>query len=306
MKDSQNGTPSRAARIRVLLAVIWLALVAAPVSAEEGHKNNGQDPTNPITRFDIRFQNDLTAFDAYHNQGDNDNQAGTLILRTDAPIPLGKNAGTLALRFDFPMTSQTSATAGESGTFTFGSAFASFLHIVPKQWGPKMEGFAWAWGLATQLPTATNGRRKTTFVPMAGASIPIYPFGKKHRGSAFIPVFKYFRGPEESLRGGTLNFDKINEFHFLPTINFTFPWKGINFLTLWGNYEWQLTFEDGVVNPAQESGDYFIPYDVTLGWLLSGGKAVLSVTFAGPLVYSDGYQQYDARFMLRVGYFFGN
>jgi len=306
MKNRRNKTPSRTARCGVLFRVICLALVAAPLSAEEGSKNSGQDPTNPVTRLDIRFQNDLPAFDAYHNEGDNDNQAGTLILRTDAPIPLGKNAGTLSLRFDFPMTSQTSATPGESGTFTFGSAFAQFLHIVPKQWGPKMDGFAWAWGLAAQLPTATNGRRKTTFVPMAGASIPIHPFGKKQGGSAVIPVLRYFTGPEESQRDGTLNFDKINELHFLPMINFTLPWKGLNFLTLWANYEWQLTFEDGVVNPAQNSGDYFIPYDVTVGWLLSGGKVVLSATFAGPLASSDGYQVFDDRFMLRVGYFFGN
>jgi hypothetical protein len=43
MKNSRDMAPLRAAHIRVLLAVICLALVAAPVFAEEGSNNSGQE-----------------------------------------------------------------------------------------------------------------------------------------------------------------------------------------------------------------------------------------------------------------------
>ena len=44
MKSSQKISPSRAARTLVFSALIWLALVAVPVSAEDGSSNSGQNP----------------------------------------------------------------------------------------------------------------------------------------------------------------------------------------------------------------------------------------------------------------------
>ena len=43
MNNSRDMSPSRAAHMRVLLAVICLALVAAPVFAEERSNNSGQE-----------------------------------------------------------------------------------------------------------------------------------------------------------------------------------------------------------------------------------------------------------------------
>ena len=81
--------------------------------------------------------------------------------------------------------------------------------------------------------------------------------------------------------------------------NFYIP-KGIDFITLWGNYDILYNLEDGA---TKESGDMFIPYDVTFGKMVSP-KVVASLTFSGPIYQSDTYQHYDFQTMIRVGFFF--
>jgi hypothetical protein len=282
--------------------VAWSAVLACIVvagscleSANAG--NTGQDPTNPITRLDIRWENDELPYD---QQLDNNNDADTVILRADAPIPLGKkgSSGTLAFRADLPMTSTRSNVPGESGEFGFGSVYLQFLHIVPKKWGNLPKAGAWAWGYAAQLATATNGREKRTDIFVYGSKWGMKKDKDGPGGSFAVPVLKYYNGDADIANG----FDAISEFHLQPTINFAMP-IGIDFITLWGNFDWVYNFEDAVVN-SYSSGDYFIPYDVTFGKMLSGGKVVLSASFAGKLLSSSDFVQFDERFMLRFGFFF--
>lgn len=275
---------------RTLLVCI---LVAGSFFELANAANSGQDPTQPVTRFDIRFENDELPYD---NNFDNNNDSDTIILRVDAPIPLGHkgSGGVLYFRFDIPLTSTRTNVPGESGDFGFGSVYMQFLHIVPKSWGNLPGAKAWAWGYAAQLATATNGRQDRTDILVFGTK-----WNWNKTGSSFIvPVLKYYWGDAEPAN----SFDAIDELHLQPTMNFHVP-AGIDFITLWGNYDWVFNFEDGVFN-GHTSGDYFIPWDVTVGKLLSKGTVVLSATLAGPLAYSTNFKQFDERFLLRVGFFF--
>lgn len=195
-----------------------LIMVSAPLIAAT---NTGQDATQPLTRFDIRYQHNTLPYDAYYNSY-NKTDSDTIVLRADAPISLDKK-GVLYVRMDVPLISRSSSTPGGDGSLDLGSIYGQAIYISPKEL--MIAGkFAWGAGIAAQLGTATNGRQETTWAPTFGMSVPIHPFGKKHGGSAFIPLVKYFFGPEESLRQDTLQFEEISEISFLPTINFTLPW----------------------------------------------------------------------------------
>lgn len=280
----------------LLIAVqtfLILILVAGSSLQVANAANSGQDPTQPVTRFDIRFENDELPYD---NNFDNNNDSDTIIFRVDAPIPLGHkgSGGVLAFRFDVPLTSTRTNVPGESGDFGFGSVYMQFLHIVPKSWGNLPGGAAWAWGYAAQLATATNGRQDRTDILVFGSK-----WNWNKTGSNFIvPVLKYYNGDADTAN----SFDAIDELHLQLTMNFDIP-AGIDFITLWGNYDMVFNFEDGIYN-GHQSGDYFIPWDVTVGKLLSKGKVVLSATLAGPLAYSTNFKQFDERFLLRAGFFF--
>jgi hypothetical protein len=278
---------------------LWASCLGV-LAADANPGNTGQDPTNPVTRFDIRWENVELPLDANNNDQD------TVILRSDAPIPLGKKGvdGTLAFRVDIPIASVKGADPGDPGTLGFGSVYLQFLHIAPKKWGTFLGNKAWAWGFAVQAATATNGREEPTYIGVLGAKWNL----NKKGSSFFTPVLKYYDGEAEL----DLGFDAISEIHLQPVINFHIP-VGIDFITLWGNYDWVYNLEDGVVSPG-ETGDLFIPYDVTIGKMLSGGKVVLSATFAGKLVNGNAASGntgrpgteplFDKKFQLRLGFFF--
>jgi hypothetical protein len=282
-------------RVRVF-AVSLLIFSASCLGVLAG--NTGQDPTDPVTRFDIRWENVELPGDA------NNNDLDTIILRTDAPVPLGKKGvdGILAFRMDLPISSSKGLMPGDPGTLGLGSIYLQFLHIAPKKWGTFFGNKAWAWGFAVQAATATNGREEATFIPIVGAKWSL----NKPGSSFFTPVLKYYTSPAESDPG----FGAISELHLQPVINFNIP-VGIDFVTLWGNYDWVLNFEDSATTSR---GDLFIPYDIQFGKMLSGGKVVLSATFAGKLVNSNvdaaplgrpaTTPQFDKKFLLRVGFFF--
>jgi hypothetical protein len=121
-------------------------------------------------------------------------------------------------------------------------------------------------------------------------------FAKKH---FLVPIIKYYHGGKDLENGA----DLINEVSLLPNITINLP-AGLDFVTFWGNYDWHYNFEDGVVS-AKQSGDYFIPWDITIGKMLSDNKVVLSATFAGELASRGDYDViFDEQFMLRIGFFF--
>ena len=288
-----SGVPVNRAK-RIICAVI----VLAGASFTSAHAvNTGQDPTNPVTRLDVRWEDDALPYDLEGTQGQG---SDTIILRTDMPIPLGNkgSGGVLALRMDLPFTSSKTTdpiTGATSGNVGFGSVYLQFLHVTPKSWGRFWGNDAWAWGYAMQAPTSTFGRQNRTNIAMFGSK---WGLSETNKGDFFASVLKYYNAdadPDNS-------FDKLNEFHFQPIFNWNIK-TGISFVSLWANYDWVYNFEDGVFG-AQTSGDYFIPYDITVGKMLSGGKVVLSATVAGKLASSDNYDLYDDRIMVRVGFFF--
>ena len=93
------------ARICSALALVLALSCLATAAEDKKSGNTGQDPTNPITRLDIRWENVELPLDVNNNDED------TVILRSDAPIPLGKKGGdgTLAFRVDIPIVRRTLA-----------------------------------------------------------------------------------------------------------------------------------------------------------------------------------------------------
>ena len=278
---------------RAILACIVLA--GSYVGSAQA-VNTGQDPTNPVTRFDIRWEDDALPYDLEGTQG---RGSDTVIFRTDMPIPLGNkgSGGILALRMDLPLVSSknTLPDGSTSGRLGFGSTYVQFLHIVPKSWGTFLGNKTWAWVYEMQAPTSTFGRQNRTDIALFGSK---WGMSETDKGTFFAAVLKYYNADADDPN----SFDAINEFHLQPIINFNIH-TGINFISLWANYDWVLNNEDGVYG-AQQSGDYFIPYDITVGKMLSGGKVVVSATVAGKLISSDNFKEFDDRIMIRVGFFF--
>ncbi|WP_299694341.1 hypothetical protein [uncultured Vibrio sp.] len=290
-----NMEINRYVRATLLLWVVALFFSFNVVASEESTgdknsgKNTGQDPTRPMTRFDIRLEQGYLPFDA---QG-RDEQEGinTLIFRADAPILLGDKGqnGLLSLRMDIPLIS-LQRTFTREGSFELGSTYLQAVHIAPSSWGNLPGASAWGWGYAMQAPSSTTGRQEITHLGIYASKWQL------SKTVSFVPLFKYMNASSED------NFDAINQLSFTPIINFNIG-KGIDFVTLWGNYEWLLNFDDGELT-GKQSGDYFIPYDVTVGKMLSDNRVVISATAAGELLSSSDFEQYDNKIMLRVGFFF--
>ena len=281
-----------------LIIVCFLTSFGSQADDKPETVNTGQDPTAPLVRMDIRW-------DSVQLPDASNPDEEIFIIRADAPIPLGNkgSAGTLYFRMDVPFVSLQSTGLANPGAMTMGSVYLQFMHIAPPSWGTFWGNKGWAYGLALQVPTSTYGREEATYIPTVGAKWNLNKSGSKF----FTPVMKYLYGGEEESRG----FDEINELHLMPIINFGIS-KGIDFVTLWGNYEWVINLTDGSTSTKQ-SGDIFIPWDITVGKLLSGGKVVISLTAAGKLVDANvtgatgrqGHQPlFDSRYMFRLGFFF--
>ncbi|MCL1067408.1 hypothetical protein L2735_11395 [Shewanella olleyana] len=275
----------------ILLASSVLLSSVPHAAMAETENNTGQDATQPLTRFDLR---------AEYNSGGNNSSNNITTLRADAPISLDDN-GIAYFRIDVPFVN-----VPDENSFSQAGVYTQAIWIAPKELSFAKK-YDWGAGISANIGGGTLGREKTTWIPTFGTSIPISPFGAEHKGSAFIPLFRYWRGEEEFDSAGQLTFDSVNELRLLPTVNFNLPWKYFEVLTLWGNADWKVNFDDGVKNPNKQSGDYYIPYDITIGKMIANRKVIVSMTFTGPLISSGEYkqEQYDHTALFRIGFFFG-
>ena len=108
-----------------LLCLVTI-LIAAPLWAQEKEEvNTGQDPTKPLTRFDLRLK--------YQDTMIKDREQFITTPRLDKPIPL-VGGWLLSTRFDLPLVYNDIPSRDNKdgdGEFGLGDLLTQFLFIKP-------------------------------------------------------------------------------------------------------------------------------------------------------------------------------
>lgn len=279
LPDTQKSVPAGAAVTDLAQAQPGDAdnLAAAQPEAEV---NTGQDPTRPITRFDLRIKyQDLSDLDLPPFR-DQDLRAWIFTLRADKPFPLG-GGYTLSTRVDVPLiVNNVPSLDNLDGDTEFGIAdsLVQLLLIMPHQG-------RWTFAAGTQVlfPTATQdqfGTGKWQLAPIVAA---------KYDSSNLIPrswmaliLKNRFSFAGDSDRSDT------NRFSIQPILNINLP----DF--------WFVTFAPEIAYDWEQGG-WFVPFDITVGKLFNR-KVVTSLEMKIPI-----YDQLDSpNFEIegRIGFFF--
>lgn len=267
-----------------LLAVLAMAVVLAsgPAwAAEEEEVNTGQDPTRPLTRFDIRYQ--------YQNlPPDDDDNAHIFTLRADKPFPLSKE-WSFAGRLDVPLfLTEAVSTDNPDGDYEFG---LGDLLVQGLLINALTERFAWAFGAQLIFPSASQdqmGGGKWRIVPTVGAR---YSLPEITNGSWFAGLVRYdvsYAGEEDRR--------SISELQLAPILYIQLP--DLWFVNLYPSSDIRYNF--GSKRPG-DSGRWFFPFNFMVGKMLTR-SIVASVEIGVPIV--DDYEVYDFKLEARIGFFF--
>jgi hypothetical protein len=155
-------------RRRLLTASIVLVAVLSigRSGAAEEELNDGEDITNPVNRFDIRFQVKTLPDATESGQQFDDRNAETLTLRSD--LKFFSKPNQLALRLDLPLVWSNKPTSeNKNGVSEFGFGDLLFQAAYVRTFSARWAG---AIGSQTILPTATGdafGNGKWRLVPSA-------------------------------------------------------------------------------------------------------------------------------------------
>jgi hypothetical protein len=264
----------------LVLTLLVLITPAWPAQQEE-EVNNGQDPTKPLTRIDLRYQ--------YQNlpPSSNDN-AHIFTLRGDKPFVLAPG-WSFAGRLDLPaFVTEAVSRDNPNGKykFGFGDILVQGLFI-----NSPTERFAWALGVQAIFPTATHdemGGGKYRLVPTLGAR---YNLPEITKGSWAALLVRY----DVSL-GGQRERRYISELQFAPLVNFALPdnW----FLNLYPSSDIRINLGP---KGSRNDGRWFFPFNFMVGKLIT--KSIVgSVEIGFPIV--QEYKVYDFKMEARIGFFF--
>lgn len=244
---------------------------APAAAASDSAENSGQDPANPVRRFDVRLQ--------YQRIGDGLN-AWILTPRVDMPFQIG-NGWRLNTRVDAPiMLSDVPSAENINGSddLGLGDVLTQALFIKPAQ------GSAFVAGAQLILPTAMRdqlGTGKWRLLPTAG--MVFYP-SFMSRGSFVGAIARY----DFDFAGDSSRAD-VSALSLQPIVNFALPERW--FVTL--APEMKIDFED--------ESSVFFPFDVTVGRKVTATQ-VISLEFKHKLI--EAAKEYDWSLEARVGFFF--
>jgi hypothetical protein len=262
--------------------LVWLLLCALPVwSAETEEVNNGQDPTKPLTRFDLRYQ--------YQNlPPSKDDNAHIFTLRADKPFVLAPG-WSLATRLDLPLfVTEAVSRDNPRGAYQFGQGDLLVQGLLINA---PTHDFAWATGAQVIFPTAREeemGGGKYRLVPTLGAR---YNLAGISQGSwtALLLRYDFDTGGDDSRR-------HVSELQLAPLVNFALPdsW----FVNQYPSSDIRINL--GKQRPG-DKGSLFLPFNFMIGKMLT--KSVVgSVEIGFPLI--NDYRVYDFKMELRIGFFF--
>jgi hypothetical protein len=261
------------------LAAIAMGFSLAAHAAEE--VNNGQDPTKPLTRIDLRYQ--------YQNAppASNDN-VHILTPRADKPFPLG-GGWSVATRVDLPMFhTQTVNPDNPDGGYSFGMGDVLLQALFIKTESPD---FAWAIGAQAIFPTASEdgmGGGKYRLVPTLGARWNTPALGK---GSWIALVGRY-----DFDVAGKDNRSHFSELQFSPIVNL--PLAQGWFLNIFPSSDIRYNLRE---ERPGDKGKWFVPFNFMLGKMVDK-STVASLEVGVPII--NDYQVYDFKIEARIGFFF--
>ncbi|MBI3804220.1 MAG: hypothetical protein HY282_10715 [Nitrospirae bacterium] len=257
-------------RFRMIFVLLGLTLGVAVSGWAESESDNGLDPTNPISRTDLRYQ--------YQNlPPSNHDRFHSLALRGDQ-LYIMSQEWAWATRLDLPLVITNQASSDNpSGDTKLGFGDVLLQAIVINR---PSSTFAWMAGSQFILPTASQdqmGAGKYQIIPSAAAR---WTLTGQREGSWFAPLVRYAVDV-----AGEDNRNRIREFQFAPSLNLTLTegW----FLNFYPSSDIRYNFE---AQRPGDSGKWFIPFDFLVGRKWSPTTiGTLEVSF--PLV--QQYQVYD-------------
>ena len=257
-------------------------VIASPAwSAEAEEENNGQDPTKPLTRVDLRYQ--------YQNlPPSRDDNAHIITLRADKPFVLAPG-WTLAARLDVPLfITEVVSRDNPRGVYQFGPGDLLVQGLLINA---LTADFAWAAGAQVIFPTAREdemGGGKYRLVPTLGARYNV-PAISKGSWAALLVRYDFDMAGSDSRA-------HVSELQLAPLVNFALPDRW--FLNLYPSSDIRINL--GKKRP-NDSGRLFLPFNFMVGKMLTKSM-VGSVEFGFPLV--DDYRVYDFKMEARLGFFF--
>lgn len=245
---------------------------AAPPVAAEHEENSGQDPTRPVTRFDVRLK--------YQNQP-NGLDAETLTLRADKPFMLG-GGWKLSTRGDIPIVRNEALTLADpdgNHKVGLGDVLTQALFIAPSH-GPATMAF----GTQLIIPTGTDDRFTTGKWQLVPTAAIIYQLPDISRGT-FVGLLVR----DTFSFAGKGDRADINVVSVQPIFNWQLPEK------------WFVTFSPEAKFNTKYDWRLFLPLDATIGKKINP-TTVMSLQ--GDVALVNDYKQYDWQLEFRVGFFF--
>ena len=255
-------------------------VIANNARAEDG--NNGQDITNPLTRFDIRYE--------YKNlPGSKKDNENVLTLRVDKPFKLS-DKWQIATRLDIPLLlTDERSRDNPRGKHQFGVADILAQALVVNT---PSEKFAWALGAQVILPTASKdemGDGKYRIVPTAGAR---WTTDHIMKGSWFALAARW----DKDFASNRSNSVKTNELQFAPMVNIPLPKQW--FINLFPSTDIRYNLGD---KRKIDKGRWFVPANAMIGKMVRKNM-VASVEVGVPII--KEYRVYDFKTEFRFGIFF--
>jgi hypothetical protein len=248
-----------------------LAQEASPASAPE-EENSGQDPTRPVTRFDIRLK--------YQSSPDG-HESQLLTLRADKPFEL-KDGWKLSTRVDAPIVRSNAMTpqnVDADYNTGLGDMLLQALLITPPD-----GKFTFAFGTQVIVPTGSDDQFTTGKWRLVPSAAAIYQLPELSRGSFVGVVLR-----DDFSFAGDDGRAEINVVSLQPIFNWALPDR------------WFITASPEAKFNAEDGWTVFLPFDITVGKKINP-TTVLSVQADVALI--DDYEQYDWQVELRLGVFF--
>lgn len=255
-----------------LPATAWAQQAEHVEAASEHADNSGQDPTRPVTRFDVRLK--------YQDQPQG-LDAETLTLRVDKPFVLG-GGWSLSTRGDIPVIRNKAFTPQDPDgdhKVGLGDILTQALLIAPAHGASTI-----AFGTQLIVPIGSDDRFTTGKWQLVPTAAFIYQLPHISRGTFIGLIVRdafSFAGKDDRA--------DINVASVQPIFNWQLPDK------------WFLTISPEAKINTKDDWKLFLPLDATIGKKINPTTVI---SLQGDVGLIDDYRQYDWQLEFRVGFFF--
>lgn len=267
-------------RIFLVGSVVLIAgIVRSVAAAAEEPTNNGEDPTKPLNRFDIRFQYETLPNVTKSGRFFEDRHEETLTLRSD--LVLFTKPDQFALRVDLPFVWSNKVTSeNPRGVRQFGLGDLLLQAVYVRTFNER-----WAAGIGVQtiLPTASEqsmGDGKWQLAPTVAVRAELPEISAGSYAGLIVRQFLSVAGSSSR--------SNINSVEIQPQINLALP------------NQWFINTSPKMRFDVYTS-QWFVPLDVMVGKKF-GRNWVASLEYQYGLVRED--DRYNQWLEARVGYFF--